>query len=769
RRFEQEARAASALNHPNIITIFEIGRTESLMFIVTEFIEGETLRQRMERERLPLGDALDIAIQVAAALAAAHEAGIIHRDIKPENIMLRPDGYVKVLDFGLAKLVETTGEQTPISSEAETIVQVTTNPSIIMGTPHYMSPEQTRGAKMDARTDIFSLGAVLYEMVAGRVPFEGSSPGDIIASILLNEPTPLGFLSREAPRELDRIVTKALRKKRDERYQTVKDLALDLKRLKQEIEFASHYDRTMKSFPSGDRSSRDTVVETVSVMGPQPELPELRRESSAEYIINGLRRRKKSVSFALVVIIFALSGLFYFNGRDKAAINTLAVLPFASASSDPNVASISDGLTESLIHHLSQLPKMKVMSRVSVLRYQAGGTDPREVGRDLGVQAVLTGTVAKRDDQLAINVELVDARDNSRIWGEQYTRRLADILTVQEDISREVSQKLQLRLSGQEQRRLEAHQLYLKGRHYWNKRRAEDLKRGIEQFEQAVAKDPNYALAYVGLADSYNMLAVYGTLRPAEAFPKAKQAAEQALRIDNTLAEAHASLALVKNRYEWDWAGAESEFKLALELDPSYAPARQWYSNYLVNVGRFDEAIREAKRTQELDPLSLIINTHLGWVYYNARRYDEAIEQCRKTLAMDANFFPARRYLALAYEQKGMHEQAIAEFRRVRQLSGDNPRMIAALGHAYAVAGRKAEARQTLDELLEWSKRNWVPSYDLAVVYTGLGDAEQAFAWLEKAIVERNEYLCYLGVDPRFDPLRADPRFADILRRIGLQ
>jgi serine/threonine-protein kinase len=770
RRFAQEAKAASALNHPNIVTIYEIGQHDDAHFIATEFIEGETLRQHVARQPMTLHDILDVTIQVAGALNAAHVAGIVHRDIKPENIMLRPDGLVKVLDFGLAKPVE----RQPLAPhpEAPTLAMVDTNPGTVMGTAHYMSPEQARGQPVDARSDIFSLGVVVYEMIAGRSPFAGETPSDAIAAILRVEPPPLAQYWPDIPADLERIIQKALRKDKEDRYQTAKDLLLDLKSLKQEMEAQEKLERLVSSSMSAggavSKKSQDTVADTVIesavyTAGVKPARP----TSSAEYLVSGIKRHKGSVAFALAVIVVVLVAFSYFGGREE-AIDSLAVLPLVNVAANPSTEYLSDGLTERLINSLSQLPNLKVMSSNSVFRYKGKEIDVRVVGRELGVRAVLTGRIVPRGDDLFISIELVDAQDNSRIWGEQFTRKFADILLVQEEISRDVSEKLRLKLTGEDKKRLEAYQLYLKGRYYWNKRTTEALKKAIEHFEQAVQKEPNYAPAYAGLADCYNMLVIYSALSPKEGFSKAKTAAMRALEIDDTLAEAHTSLAFVKFRLDWDWLEAEREFSRAIDLNPNYAPAHQWYSNFLVAMGRRDEAIAEARRTQQLDPFSLIGNSQVAWILYFARRYDEAIDQCHKTLQLDPSFFAAQRYLGLVFEQKKMYDAAVAHFERAVTLSGGPALMRAHLGHAYALAGRRDQARKILDELIEHSQRQYVSSYLIALIHAALGEKDRAFEWLEKAYEERAEFLVYLKVDPRLDRLRSDPRLASLLRRVGL-
>jgi serine/threonine-protein kinase len=772
RRFQQEARAASALNHPNIITIFEIGHLDSSHFIATEFIDGETLRERMST-LMPLREVLEVATQVTTAIAAAHRAGIIHRDIKPENIMLRPDGFVKVLDFGLAKLTEKATEfEAPFSDpEAATRALVSTNPGIVMGTVSYMSPEQARGLRADERTDIFSIGVVLYEMVAGRKPFDGTTISDVIALILGKDPPLLARYSTEAPAELERIVAKALAKDREERYQTAKDLLIDLKRLKQRLDVQAELERSGHSGWDEQTvvsSSGGQAAVTTAISSPMIESGSLRPMSSAEYLISEIKQHKKSIALIVSALVISTAAIVYFATRSIAKpINSVAVLPFASANGDSSAEDMSDSFTESIINSLSRLPGLRVMSFSSVSRYKGQQADPRTVGSELDVRAVLTGRVVQRGDNLTIRIELVNALDNSHIWGQQYTRKFAEALLMQEEISNDISEKLRLRLSGEDRKRVEAHQLYLKGRYHWSKRTPDGLTQGVDYFQQAIDKDPNYALAWAGLADCYNMLVIYSRLSPREGFPKAKEAAVRALDIDESLAEAHTSLAFALFRFDWDWAASEREFNRAIELNPNYAPAHQWYSNFLAAAGRMEEAIAEARRTHELDPLSLITNSHLGWIFYFARQYDQSIERCKKALELDPNFFAARRYMGLAYTQKGMYDEAIAEFEKAVRLAGGSALMKAELANVYGLAGRRGEAQQVLTELTEVSKQRYVSSYLMALIHAGLGDTDRTVEWLERAYDERAEFLVYIKVDPRLDRVRSDSRFDDLVRRMN--
>lgn len=788
RRFEQEARAASALNHPNIITILEVGHLNEHHFIITEYIEGEMLRDRIARAPVGLREALDIALQIASALTAAHSSGIIHRDIKPENIMLRPDGYVKVLDFGLAKLTEKSGGHGVLSSDPDAITKslIHTDPGIVMGTVNYMSPEQARGFAMDGRTDIFSLGVTLYEMITGRKPFDSDTLSDVIALILYKNPPPLARYTDEVPPEMERIVLKALAKDREERYQSAKDLTLDLRRLKQQLDVAAELERSPHPAgpPEAARATSDNhrttvmasndfqTIEATNAIAQAAGSGAVRTTSSAEYILTEIKRHKRGFLFSIAAILVAVASLtFFFAGGKPKTIDSIAVLPFVNTGSDAGAENLSDNFTENVINNLSRLPGLRVMSFSSVYRFKMreaqAAFDPRAAGRDLGVRAVLTGRFLQQGDNLTINVELVDALDNAHLWGSQYKRKFTDILLLQQEIARDLSDKLQLSLSREERQRLESDQLYLRGRSLWNKRTPESLKSAAEVFQQAIERDAGNAKAYAGLADCYTMLVLYSALAPKEGFPKAKEAATKAIELDDSLAEAHTSLAFVKYRFDWDWAGADREFNRAVDLGANYATAHQWYGNYLTAMGHMGAAITEARHAQEIDRLSLVSGSQLAWVLYFAGQYDQGIDICKKTLELDPNFYVARRYLGLLYEQKQMYPQAIAEFQQAVALGGGSLLMKAHLGHAYAIAGDRAQAQQILNELQARAAQAYVPAYLAAVIYAGLGDKDRAFAELEKAYEARDEFLVYLKTDPRLVPLRADPRFGSLAQRLG--
>jgi eukaryotic-like serine/threonine-protein kinase len=771
RRFEQEACAASGLNHPNILTIHEIGAEGEAHFIATEFIDGESLRQRMTRSDMKLREMLDVVIQVAAALTAAHEAGIVHRDIKPENIMVRRDGYVKVLDFGLAKLIE----RRTTDSEASTMVN--TDPGVVMGTASYMSPEQARGTDVDARTDIWSLGVVIYEMMAGRVPFEGTTTGDMIGLILgdKNAP-PLARFAREVPAELERIVTKALTKERDARYQTAKDLLIDLKRLKQQLDVDAEIERTAAPGFTAGATGTSGMGAAVQTAQPSPV-----SATNAQY------GHKSGLLIPGVILLglAAIAAIAYFgyfagdrtgalnSSGGKEAITSIAVLPFVNASNNPDAEYLSDGISESLINSLSQLPQLKVIARSSSFKFKGKSAEPSEVAKALGVRAIVSGRVIQLGDQLQISAELVDASDGTQVWGDQYNRKATDLLAMQSEISREIADRLRLKLTSTEQQQLakrsttnpEAYELLLKGRFYRNKGGPEGRTKAIEYFSKAAALDPNYALAYAALAGAYNSLIASATVDPKVITPKAQAAVERALQLDETLAEAHLPSATLRFN-NWEWAVAEREYKRSIELNPSYSGAHNVYSNYLASMGQHEQAIAEARRARELDPLSTGVNWRVGTALFKARRYDEAIEQLKKALELDPNFTLTHLWLGYTYAAKGQYAEAIDRYREAMRLGEDNTSTKNYLGYSLAMSGKRNEALAILKELQ--TTKEYVSPAELAVLYAGLGDKEQAFVALERAYDAHDFQLEYLKTEPAYDSLRSDPRFADLLRRVGL-
>ncbi len=767
-RFVQEAKAASGLNHPNILTIYEIGETDSIHFIATEYIEGDTLRRHLS-SAMRLNEVLDVCLQVAGALAAAHQAGIIHRDIKPENIMLRRDGIVKVLDFGLAKLAA--AESATVDTQVPT--RFKTDPGTVVGTAIYMSPEQARGLDVDARTDIWSQGVLLYEMVAGCLPFAGSTSSEVLASILSEkEPQPLARYSREVPAELERIVAKALRKNRDERYQTIKDMLVDLKSLTQDLEFERKLER---SLPPKSQSAADmreqAVAETVMESAMRPTLSE-RGPTSAVRINKG---RVAIAVAALLIIASAAGAYFYFTRARSGAINSVAVLPFINASGNSDVEYLSDGLTESLITSLSQLPKLSVKARNSVFRYKGKDTPPQQVGKELNVQAILNGRVVQRGNDLTLHIELVDVDTETALWSGDYNRSMTNLVSLPGEIARDVSSKLRLKLSDPDEQRLaknytdnaEAYQLYLKGRYHLLKLTPPEIQTGISYFQQATEIDPSYALAYVGLADAYRSFALVGEMPLAEFCPKAKAAAQKAIEIDDTLAEAHAELGFTIFWYDWDWNAADNQLKRALELNPNNADAHMFYAHLLSNTGRHAEGLAEVKRARELDPLDLRINGLEAQFLIHAGRLDEALALLHKTLEVNPNNWFAHMFASSAYIEKGMFAEAIAEARKARELNGANSQTTGSLGYALAKSGKQAEARSLLEELLKLSTERYVSPGNIALIYNGLGEREETLAWLERGYERRDAKMVFLKVEPKWNNLRADPRFQDLLRRVG--
>ena len=754
KRFQQEARAVVGLNHPNIVTVYEIGEDNSTHYIASELIEGENLRQRLRRGPVQFSEVIDIAIQVASALLAAHEAGVVHRDIKPENIMLRPDGYAKVLDFGIAKLAESAFAEPPsqcfgvpgvTADGAESTTLADTNLGSILGTASYMSPEQARGAPVDKRTDIWSLGVVLYEMVTGHAPFTGDTAVEVASAILEKDPPPLRRYLAHAPAELQQIVSKTLRTNREERYHDARELLEALKGLRRKLEFEAE----LEGSPT-DRSW-------------------LRRTGSRTVVV-----------LILLVAALALALPFYWHRNVTTATSlhkSIAVLPFENASKDPNAEYLSEGISEALINSLTELQRLRVVARSTAFQYKGKDVDPRRVGRELQVASVLTGRVRQSQDVLSIQVDLVDAITGAQVWGEEYVRKISDVIAVKQAIAREVTAKLKLKLTGEDQRRLakgdstntEAYRFYLRGRYFWNKRTPDGMKQAIAEFQQAIDRDPNFALGYVGLADCYTGLTFYNFAAPHEAMPKAKESAIKALSLDNTVAEAHASLAHVLMNYDWDWAMAEKEFKRSIELKPDYGTAHQWYAiHYLTATNRLEQSLQEMKRALELEPASLVMNTFMGATLYYAGRYDEAIDQCRRTVEMDPNFAVAHWHLGLAYEQKQVFDKAIEEFKKAISLSGGSPLMRAALGRVYAESQKKYEANEMLNELNELAKRQYVSAYEVAKIYVALGNSEKAFQLLAKAYAEHSFHLVNLNVCPQLNSVRSDPRFQDLAQRVGL-
>jgi serine/threonine protein kinase/tetratricopeptide (TPR) repeat protein len=740
-RFKREARAASALDHPNICTIHDIGEHNGQPFIVMQLLTGETLKERVARGALKVDAVLDLSTEIADALAAAHARGIVHRDIKPANIFVTEDGHAKILDFGIAK---ESGSHSGAPSDIPTLnTENLTGAGVAVGTIAYMSPEQARGEEIDARSDLFSFGAVMYEMATGRPVFSGETTAVIFDSILRGTPPPPFQLNPKIPLKLNEIITKSLEKDRKLRYQTASDLRTDLQRAKR------------------DSSDAHSIVTGW--------------DSSARGRASARRGRAIILGLGALGLLFFLGLRLSLNYLHNTGgpIDSIAVLPFIN-SGGADSEYLSDGITESLIDSLSELPNLKVMSHSAVFRYKGKTTDPKAVGAELGVRAVLTGRVTQRGDSLSVDAELVKVEDNTALWGEQYQRKVADALAVQNDIATSISEKLRLKLGNEQKTRLvkrqtdnpEAYQLYLKGRFYSAKYTSEDLKKGFDYFRKAIEIDPNYALAYEGISYAYGLTSDL-TIPPLEAGSKGEAAARKAIELDDTLVEAHTDLASFYTWYDFDWVNAEREFRRVFELNPNYAPAHEAYPFYLLAAGRTDEAITHALKSEQFDPLSAEAAGFAGWDLYFAKRYDEAVVEARKSMDLDRNYWIPYWVLGEIYAQQGRLPEAITTLEDARRIEDQIALPLAELARVYALAGRRTDALHALDELLLRSKTHHVSKYVIASVYAALGEKAEALSQLEQAYTERSIFFAFMPVDPEMDSLRSEPRFQDLVRRMN--
>ena len=693
-RFEREAKTIAALSHPNLLAIYDVGYESGIAFAVTELLEGETLRQRLESSGvLSWRKALEIGVPLSEGLAAAHAKNIVHRDLKPDNVFLTSDGRVKLLDFGLARAAPDASLSLALTRD--------TKAGTILGTMGYMSPEQARGLPSEAASDIFAFGCVLYEMVTGVRAFWRSSAAESIAAVLREDPPPVRGSGIQVPPELERVIAHCLEKNPRQRYQSAHDLAFSLKALLTD---------------SG--TTRAAAVET------------------------------------------------------DAGVDSLAVLPFANAGDSPDTEYLSEGITESLINALSQLPRLRVAPRSRVFRYRDRDIDPIEAGRELNVRAVLTGRVLQRGDNLTVQAELTDVTRESQLWGERYHRKFADIFEIEEEIPRQIASRLRLKLGGEPSaarrpQSSEAYELYLKGRHHWNKRTKDGMLKAVHHFELAIAKDPRYALAYAGLSDCYYVLAFYSFSPPLDLLAKARAAAQKGYAVEPDSCEINAVLSNALAAADYDWDTSERHFRRALEINPQSALAHDWYALHLAARGRHAEAIAEIQKAQELEPLWLVTYHHGAWVYLMARQYDRVAEQMRYSADLDPSFVVPQYWHAAACTVTGQAEEAV---RRLQSILQSIPATFVegALAHAHAVAGHTAEALDLITELT--SRKAYLEPYSIALAYTGLGDRERAFEWLEKAIVERSPWMPMFGkADARLDPLRDDPRYAGLLRRVSLE
>ena len=761
-RFKLEARTASALNHPNIVTIYEIDEVDGYHFIAQELVSGRTIRELLEDGPLTVPQAVEVAIGIASALVAAHEAGIVHRDIKPDNVMVRKDGLVKVLDFGLAKLLPDRAS----SQDGATTDRFSTEPGSVMGTFNYMSPEQILTFDVDQRSDVFSLGMLIYEMLTGEAPFNRTTRGDTVKAILFDSPAPIASFRDDVPELLLSIVRESMAKERDDRIQSTAEVLDRLLDVRNEIGLDSARNGSSLASRMGVVSGeiRRRPVNVSSSGG------------RSVFGVGGLiRERRPEMIVATLLLAAALVFVRYLSGIPR-PVESIAIVPFESVSDDSRIDYLSVGLTEEITQRLSQISSLRVLARSTMDEYRDSTMSAVEIGRQLGVDAIITGSVMAGPSELQVGIDVVDVRLGTQIWGNVYRRGLSDLFLVQESISRDIANELRLRLSGEEESRVsrrftessEAYDEYLKGRYAWVANGRRNCEQAIKYFRRAIELDPGFANAYVGLADCYNIMGSYAEVPPEGAFPAAREYANKALRLDGSLAAAHIALAYTLQNYDWDWEEAQREYLRAFDLEPSHATGRYWYGGFLMILGRFDEAIEQRNLAHTLDPLSIVIRTGQGSPHMLARDYNAAIAHYKRAISIDPTFAQAHRSLGWAYLFKGeLEEEAIQEFLTAERLSGGDPDESADLAYAFARAGRQARAREILANLSDRAER-YVSPYDLALIHVGLGESDQAFALLEKAVRQRSSRVTALKVDPALDPIRDDPRYEALLWKTGL-
>jgi serine/threonine-protein kinase len=778
RRFVQEAKAAAALNHPNIAHIYEIGEADGVNFIAMEFVDGTTLREKIHGEKSELKALLKHLLQVAEGLAKAHASGIVHRDLKPDNIMITSDNHAKILDFGLAKLLEAIGQQPDseggnASSEIATAMMPVAHstPGVVMGTVGYMSPEQALAKPVDQRADIFSFGCILYEAATGRKPFAGESVVDTLHKIIHDPAPAITDFNPSASSELQRVIRKCLAKEPAKRYQTIRDVANDLEELLEDMKGVSNIERSVAPSTNTSTSSAPGITADMSAQSTasatQP------AASSAEFIYSGVKQHKFGAAIVLLVLIVGVAtglGLYLRSRKTAVGIESIAVMPFVNESGNSDVEYLSDGMTETLINSLSQIPNLSVKARSSVFRYKGKEIDPKKIAAELNVQAILTGRVVQRRDQLILNLELVDAQTENVLWGNRYERKSSELVALQSEIARDVSNKLKTKLSGADAAKVEknytanseAYQLYLKGRFYGSKRTAKDAQKSIEYYQQASTIDPNYALAYAGLAEANWFLAYYSFPQLNDLVPKARELALKALELDSSLAQPHSVLGVICFNYDRDFACMEREQKLAIELNPNYSEAPRRYGLMLQDLGRFEEARIAYRRALEIDPLSPVANFQIAQVLFFERKYEESETQSKKNVELDPSFWYAHLQLFYVYRMKRDYASAVEELAKVQDARNEPD--AAKLIRESFVGG---DWQGFLKRITEQRSRLKIYPYFVATFFAELGEKDKAFAALNEALESKDQHTAWMKVDPFTDPLRDDPRFLEVLKKAG--
>jgi serine/threonine-protein kinase len=736
-RFSNELKMARKIRHKNVCAMFDLGEEKGTHYITMEYVRGENLKSSIRRMGpLTAGKTLFIAKQICEGLSEAHRLRVVHRDLKPQNIMIDRDGNARIMDFGIARTIKGKG---------------ITGAGVMIGTPEYMSPEQAEVKDVDQRSDIYSLGVILYEMVTGRVPFDGETPLSIAMKHKSEEPQNPGEINAQIPEGLTRLILRCMEKNKDNRYQSAEELRAELENIEKGIP------TTEKVVPKRKPITSKEITVTFG----------LKKLILPFFVI--------SLLTIIVVMVWRPwspreAGLSYEYQY------SIAVLPFEDLSTEQDQSFFCEGMTEDLITKLTNIEGLKVISRPSIMHYKGTQKDMRTVGKELSVNTILKGRIQKEGNRLRITVQLINVEDGSHLWADSYDRELASLFVIQDEISRAVVNALRIELGVEQEYMLakrhtedhRAHELYLKGRSSWEKRTKEGLESALEFFQQAINRDSGFSKAYIGIADSFNMLGSYDFLPPQEAYPKAKEMALKALELDDSLAEAYTSLAWIKYRYEWDWFGAETDFNWAIGLNPRYSTAHLWYGTFLQSMGRFGEAKSELDKAKELDPFSMPVLTSIARLYYHSRQYDLAIEQCRQVLDKNPRFHWAHNILAASFLQKFMFKEAIQEFKEAIDLSEKNTSYKADLAHAYAVSGLKQDAKIILEELLSLALVEHVPKCNIALIYAALGDRDTAFRFFDEAFEERSTLLLFLNIDPRLDIMRSDMRFAGLLEKVGL-